>query len=110
MGSEAGLGAGEAVDDGQQGPPQPGRQDGESAELTTMLVLQMTAALVANPPTELTIINVADEAGTVTLSGQVSNSAVRAMAERIAAEYPGVSQTVNEIEVVPPDGPSRGGK
>jgi osmotically-inducible protein OsmY len=68
-----------------------------------MLVLQMTAALAANPPTELTIISVADEAGTVTLSGQVSNPTLRAMAEEIAAGYPGVSHTVNELDVVPPE-------
>lgn len=63
----------------------------------------MTAALAAHPPTELTIINVADEAGTVTLSGQVSTPAVRTLAEKIAAGHPGVSNTVNDLQVVPAD-------
>ena len=78
------------------------REAGETPDRVTALVLQMTAALVADPPTELTIINVADEAGTVTLSGRVSDPRFRALAEKIAAGYPGVSRTANDLEVAPP--------
>jgi osmotically-inducible protein OsmY len=89
----------------RQAEPGDAARAGAASNLETMLVLQMTAALVANPPTELTIINVADEAGTVTLSGQVSSPTLRVMAEEIAARYPGVSRTVNDLEIVSPDAP-----
>lgn len=87
-------------------------QDGLEApgttDLATTLLLQMTAALVADPPTELTIIEVADEAGIITLSGRVSDHRFRAMAEEIASGHPGVSQAVNDLEVISAASPDGG--
>lgn len=72
------------------------------SDLGTVLLLQMTAALAADPPTELTIIEVVDESGTVTLSGQVSDERLRTMAEDIAIGHPDVTQAINEVKVVLP--------
>lgn len=77
-------------------------------DLATALLLEVTAALVADPPTELTIIEVADEAGIVTLSGRVSDPRFRALAEQIVAGYPGVSRAVNDLQVVQRLSPRRG--
>lgn len=77
-----------------------GSQPDETVSLATKLLLQMTRALLAHPPTELTVIEVTDQAGTVTLTGRVSDGQFRAMAEEIATGHPGVSRAVNELEVV----------
>lgn len=76
--------------------------------LATTLLLQMTAALVVDPPTELTVIGVSDQAGIVTLTGRVSHQRFRAMAEEIASGHPGVTQAVNDLEVVPSAGADNG--
>lgn len=65
----------------------------------TAIVLQVTAALLAEPPTELTIIEVNSKQGTVTLTGHVGSARLYTMAGEIASKHPGVESTVNDIEI-----------
>jgi osmotically-inducible protein OsmY len=76
--------------------------DGESSiegALDTAIVAQVTAALLANPPAKLTVVEVTNEQGVVTLKGQVDSLETRKMAQEIAAHYPGVSTVINALEV-----------
>lgn len=71
--------------------------DGSGVE--TAIVLEVTAALVANPPRELTVIEVMSREGVVTLKGQVGNTQLHTMAGEIASSHPGVEETVNALEI-----------
>lgn len=71
----------------------------EQLDADTGIVARMTLDLLANPPRQLTTIEVVNERGTVTLKGQVDSPDVRERAEGIAARHPGVSQVVNVLEV-----------
>ena len=69
------------------------------ANVETAIVLELSVALLADPPTELTLIRVNNEEGIVTLTGQVSNQEVRRIAGEIASSHPGVASAVNYLEV-----------
>jgi osmotically-inducible protein OsmY len=71
--------------------------DGSGVE--TAIVLEVTAALVANPPRELTVIEVKSREGVVTLKGEVGSTQLHTMAGEIASSHPGVEETVNALEI-----------
>jgi len=58
-------------------------------------------ALLSDPRTSLSRIEVIDDRGIVTLKGEVDGAEVRAAAEEIAAAQPGVVSVVNALEVQP---------
>jgi osmotically-inducible protein OsmY len=61
--------------------------------------MELTAALITDPPTELAVVEIQDEAGTVTLSGEVGSLVVRRRLEEIALQHPGVQGTINDLAV-----------
>jgi osmotically-inducible protein OsmY len=63
------------------------------------IIARVTAALLADPRTEVAIIEVACDRSVVTLGGKVDSPAVREAAEEIASKQPGVIQVVNGLEV-----------
>jgi osmotically-inducible protein OsmY len=56
-------------------------------------------ALVTDPRTEVSAIEVTSEQGVVTLRGMVDSTQIRDVAAEIAAEQPGVLSVLNELEV-----------
>jgi cytidylate kinase len=69
------------------------------------LCAQAKAGLVADQATRALHVVVDCRAGTITLSGAVSDEAARRSAEEVVARLPGVAEVVNELVVV---SPSRG--
>ena len=67
--------------------------------IETAIVLQVSAALLADPPMQLTVIEVSSEEGVVTLTGEVGSSQVHYMAGKIASDYPGVTSAINELVI-----------
>lgn len=63
-------------------------------------------ALLTDPRTSVSVIEVLNKSGIVTLKGQVDTAEIRAAAEEIAANQPGVLSVVNALEVKP-DGDTR---
>jgi len=72
-------------------------------ELTTEIGLttRVVNALLSDPWTHLSVIQVANERGVVTLKGTVDSIEVSEAAVEIAAEQPGVVSVVNALEVAP---------
>jgi osmotically-inducible protein OsmY/uncharacterized protein YrrD len=60
-------------------------------------------ALLTDPRTSVSVIEVLNTSGIVTLKGQVDSAEIRAAAEEIAANQPGVLSVVNALEVRPDD-------
>jgi osmotically-inducible protein OsmY len=60
-------------------------------------------ALLSDPRTSISVIEIVNERGVVTLKGKVDSAKVREAAEEIAAEQPGVLSVVNALEVKPDD-------
>jgi osmotically-inducible protein OsmY len=58
-------------------------------------------ALLSDPQTVVSIIQVTAEQGVVTLKGNVDSAEVRYAAKEVAAQQPGVISVVNELEIVP---------
>ena len=90
------LAAGEALADGgpqQRNPEKPG------FNVETAIVLELGAALLAEPPSQLTMIRVDNEKGIVTLTGEVDNPEVRRMAGEIASSHPGVASAINDLQI-----------
>jgi osmotically-inducible protein OsmY len=58
-------------------------------------------ALLSDPRTSISVIEVVNERGVVTLKGEVDSAEVREVAEEIAKEQPGVLSVVNALEVKP---------
>lgn len=82
------------------GPDDAGNGDSQQElDADTDIVARMTVDLLANPPRQLTAIEVVNERGTVTLKGQVDSPEVRERAEGIASQHPDVTQVVNVLEV-----------
>jgi hypothetical protein len=65
----------------------------------TAIVLELSVALLLDPPTRLTVIGVNNQEGIVTLSGEVGTQDVRRMAGEIASSHPGVSSAINRLEI-----------
>lgn len=70
-------------------------------KVNTAIVTGVTAALLADPPPCLTIIEVSHNEGIVTLKGEVGSAQVRAKTEQIAARHPEVNGIVNTLHVTP---------
>jgi osmotically-inducible protein OsmY len=83
------------------GTPQQYNGEHPGASVETAIVLELSVALLADPPTELTVIGVDNEEGIVTLSGEVGNQEVRRMAGEIARRHPGVASAINDLQVSP---------
>ena len=60
-------------------------------------------ALLTDPRTSVSVIEVLNASGIVTLKGQVDSAEIREAAEEIAANQPGVLSVVNALEVQPDD-------
>lgn len=73
--------------------------DSREADLQTAIVFELSVALLADPPTELTMIRVDTEEGIVTLTGEVDNPKVRRIAGEIASSHPGVASAINYLEI-----------
>lgn len=69
------------------------------ASVETAIVLELSVALLADPPTQLTVIGVDNEEGIVTLRGEVGTPEVRRMAGEIASSHPGVASAVNDLQI-----------
>lgn len=65
----------------------------------TSIVAGVIHALMTDPRTEVSAIEVSSEEGVVTLSGTVDNALIRTVAGQIAADQPGVVSVKNELEV-----------
>ncbi len=89
----------EAQGDGNAEPQDPG------TSVETAILLELSVALLADPPTELTLIRVNSEEGIVTLTGEVGNPEVRRMAGEIASSHPGVASAINDLQVSSSSGP-----
>jgi osmotically-inducible protein OsmY len=77
--------------------------DGRDSAVETAIVLYMAAALVADPPTELTVIDVESEDGIVTLRGQMAEGELHSAAAEMASELPGVREAINDMENTAPE-------
>lgn len=71
------------------------------AKVETAIVLELSVALLADPPTQLTVIGVDNDAGIVTLTGEVGTAEVRRMAGEIASSHPGVASAINDLQLGP---------
>ena len=71
------------------------------AKVETAIVLELTVALLADPPTQLTVISVDNDEGIVTLTGEVGNAEVRRMAGEIASSHPWVASAINALQLSP---------
>ena len=94
------LGAAPLQESGRS-TPQDHNGEHSGASVETAIVLELNVALLADPPTALTVIGVDNEEGIVTLSGEVGNHKVRRMAGEIARRHPGVASAVNDLQVSP---------
>ena len=63
------------------------------------LVSRVTDALLDDPRTEDTIIDVSSEGGIVTLSGSVASPEIRQAAEKITRRQEGVISVVNALSI-----------
>jgi len=72
------------------------------SSVETAIVLELSAALLADPPTQLTMIRVDNEEGIVTLTGEVGNAEVRRMVGEIASSHPGVASAINDLQISSP--------
>ena len=63
------------------------------------LIERVTEALLRDPRTRNSVIEVAKEGGIVTLKGTVENEQIRQAAEDIAYQQDGVITVINEIKV-----------
>jgi len=70
-------------------------------KVNTAIVTGVTAALLAEPPPHLTVVEVSHDEGTVTLKGEVGSDQVRVKTEQIAARHPKVNSIVNTLRVTP---------
>jgi hypothetical protein len=68
----------------------------------TSIVAGVTVALMSHPPTALTMVEVSEREGVVTLRGQVDSAELKRIAEEIAAGQPNVRSVVNALEVKSP--------
>ena len=73
--------------------------------LDTDIAIQtrVSHALLSDPRTSISVIEVVNERGMVTLKGEVDSAEVREAAEEIAEEQPGVLSVVNALQVKPDD-------
>jgi osmotically-inducible protein OsmY len=67
----------------------------------TTVAARVTAALNADPRTDIALIDVSSRQGVVTLDGRVDDPAVGQAAEEIAARQAGVVDVTNQLEVEP---------
>jgi NAD(P)-dependent dehydrogenase (short-subunit alcohol dehydrogenase family) len=74
-----------------------------TSDAETAIITHITAALMAEPPRQITIIEAShdEDTDTVILAGEVENHQTREAVERIAAQYPGVSAVVNTLAIGP---------
>jgi hypothetical protein len=70
-------------------------------DVRTSLLMAVAASLIANPPTALTVVEIHDEAGQVTLTGEVASQALCRHLEEIASGHPGVVEIINQLAVRP---------
>ena len=63
------------------------------------LIERVTEALLKDPRTRNSVIEVANDRGIVTLKGTVEKEQIRQAAEEIAYEQKGVITVINEIKV-----------
>lgn len=84
--------------------PVPDVDELSASDIETAIVFQVAAALVAQLPTEITVVGVESKKGIVTLTGDVPNRALRAQAGEIASVHPDVESAVNDLQVRPGDG------
>lgn len=70
-------------------------------DTNTAIVARVDAALQSDPRTHLAVIEVINDRGIVTLSGNVPSVEVRTAAEEIAEHQAGVITVVNALEVKP---------
>lgn len=75
----------------------------KTGDAETTIITYVTAALMAKPPHQITIIEAAhnEQTDTVVLAGEVEDQRTREAVERIAAQYPGVSAVVNTLAIGP---------
>jgi len=71
------------------------------AKVETAIVLELSVALLADPPTQLTVIGVDNVEGIVTLTGEVGTAEVRRMAGEIASSHPWVASAINDLQLGP---------
>jgi len=80
--------------------PEGGRAQGaDQPRADTLIVTEVIAALLADPPTRLTVIDVAVKESVVTLCGRVNSAAIYRWAEEVAARQPGVFRVVNALQI-----------
>ena len=65
-----------------------------------VLQLQVESALLQDRLTQDFGIEVLDSNGVITLRGMVPNRKIREQAEAVAREVPGVTNVINELDVV----------
>lgn len=70
-------------------------------DTSTAIEARISIALETDPRTHLAVIEVVDEHGVVTLSGEVESVEVRKAAEEIASQQPGIITVINALEVKP---------
>ena len=70
-------------------------------DTNTAIVARVHAALESDPRTHLAVIEVVNDRGIVTLSGDVPSAEARKVAEEIAARQTGVIAVINALEVKP---------
>jgi osmotically-inducible protein OsmY len=70
-----------------------------ASNIETAIMMEVSAALMIEPPNRLTIIAIEYQDGIVTLKGRVGSDATSKMAEETARQYPGVTATINALEV-----------
>lgn len=70
-------------------------------DTSTAIDARIIAALESDPRTHLSVIDVVNEHGVVTLSGEVSSAKIRSAAEELAVRQHGVMAVINELEVKP---------
>ena len=75
----------------------------DSLETDIAIQTRVLNALLTDPRTSVSVIEVLNNSGIVTLKGQVDTAEIRAAAEEIAANQPGVLSVVNALEVKPDD-------
>lgn len=68
-------------------------------EAKTGVLIEMAAALITNPPTTLTIVEVRDKGGATVLEGQVDTPQRRDELGQIALRRLGGAETINALEV-----------
>ena len=62
-------------------------------------VIRVTEALLHDPRTQGSLIDVSDQGGVITLSGMAPSAAAKEAAEEITSQQPGVLTVINELAI-----------